>query len=50
MIEVSDPETLAHDASTALGLPLAWSLLNTQNYTSIGINFDEAHIVASDRN
>ncbi|OTA15360.1 hypothetical protein Xvie_02858 [Xenorhabdus vietnamensis] len=44
MIEVNDPLQSAHDVIEQLGLPLAWSLIESDAYTSIGVNFGDLNI------
>lgn len=39
MVEVDNPQQAANDVVEMLGLPLAWPLMEKDDYTSIGVNF-----------
>lgn len=44
MVEVAQPEATANNIAQQLGLPFAWPLLESENYSSIGINFGDINI------
>ncbi|MBI6548073.1 hypothetical protein H8A87_04870 [Xenorhabdus sp. VLS] len=44
MVEVNDPPQSANDVIEQLGLPLAWSLIETDAYTSVGVNLGDLNI------
>ncbi|MFM2480082.1 hypothetical protein [Celerinatantimonas sp. YJH-8] len=44
MIEVDQPESVAIDIAAQLGLPLAWALIDTPDYSSAGVNFGDINI------
>ncbi|CAG9296482.1 VOC family protein [Celerinatantimonas diazotrophica] len=44
MIEVDDPQKVASEVSSQLGLPLAWPLMAKDEYTSMGVNFGDINI------
>lgn len=44
MVEAEDPLMVANAVSERLGLPLAWPLIEKEDYTSIGVNFGSINI------
>lgn len=44
MVEVDNPQQAANDVVEMLGLPLAWPLIEKDDYTSIGVNFGDLNI------
>ena len=44
MVEVDNPQQAATDVVERLGLPLAWPLMEKDDYTSIGVNFGDLNI------
>lgn len=44
MIEVDDPLKSANNVAERLGLPLAWPLIEKEEYSSVGVNFGDVNI------
>jgi hypothetical protein len=44
MVETAQPKLLADEVMARLGLPLAWPLVDSASYSSVGVSFGDVNV------